>query len=781
MIASPSSRARARGPLGRARATGLLLAFAALLGACASPAPPPVGSPLEPLGSVGSRVPDDPDLLGRDLALAALGGTRRESAPLLAELEAFDAERLAAGQRPSGLVPAAQDLVNATLDDGVAYRRASRELLDRDDVHFDDAFKHRLEASVKDDPLALANRRLRDELVKDTAQIVNALVAPVMKAAMTPALFGIRGGWALFRSIVNLAVAEAMEDELELRERQALAHWKQFLDENPDAPEAAEIVRRTEETQVRWNRTRRDRAMRVAQKAADRKQWAAALIFASQAERYSPEDGDAEKLRERAARELERERAERARSLSADPTTAFLDADPEAQALALALLSPAGQLEETADEILADDPQGAFAGEAAYALALAESESRDDPDEDDHWKMFADVADDDKAQENMARHADALVGNPRLNPYSAFRDARSADRRSRFSWILFGPLYKGPQDRNLPGGLEWLLDAPSYLQMVTTFPSRLVQYRWMKQWPFGRGAARHARQYLATNPDGEHVPEVADWLGDWEQRRGNHLAAWQFAEAAGEDEDELADLRERASEQALQSALHQRRPDLRLRMLRQIVQTFQDTEAGAEAGMLAREELRHASYQRIRISRQFLRENPEVAGPDGIGLVPGLLDGEKDNGELHPDGVVLTGGRVLEFNFIGESGRERGEPVQRRKRISDERLARLVTKLDETTIENQAEDPDDFVGADPDRDLFFERARLGVADAPDRRAGARSDYTFLGMRERYGLVRSRESILPFELVLQASLPDLSLGAFPRIRTPKETPDAMLFR
>ena len=48
------------------------------------------------------------------------------------------------------------------------------------------------------------------------------------------------------------------------------------------------------------------------------------------------------------------------------------------------------------------------------------------------------------------------------------------------------------------------------------------------------------------------------------------------------------------------------------------------------------------------------------------------------------------------------------------------------------------------------------------------------------MREKYGMVRSRESILPFELVVQGSLEDLSLGAFPRMRTPRRTPDAMLY-
>lgn len=49
------------------------------------------------------------------------------------------------------------------------------------------------------------------------------------------------------------------------------------------------------------------------------------------------------------------------------------------------------------------------------------------------------------------------------------------------------------------------------------------------------------------------------------------------------------------------------------------------------------------------------------------------------------------------------------------------------------------------------------------------------------MRERYGMVRGRESILPFELVLQGSLWDFSLGAFPRWREPRTTPDAFLYR
>ena len=59
---------------------------------------------------------------------------------------------------------------------------------------------------------------------------------------------------------------------------------------------------------------------------------------------------------------------------------------------------------------------------------------------------------------------------------------------------------------------------------------------------------------------------------------------------------------------------------------------------------------------------------------------------------------------------------------------------------------------------------------------PSSRSSAESTYAFIGLRERYGLVRGRESILPFELVVQGSLPDVSIGVFPRMRTPRPTPD-----
>jgi hypothetical protein len=237
----------------------------------------------------------------------------------------------------------------------------------------------------------------------------------------------------------------------------------------------------------------------------------------------------------------------------------------------------------------------------------------------------------------------------------------------------------------------------------------------------------------------------------------------------------------KASDQALQASLKEQRRDVRRQLLRQVASTFEGTDAAQEAGEFLRLEFERGSPQHIRISRQFLKENPAVAGPAGLALRPGLLDGESENGELHPDGVTLLGGRWVEFAFLGESGRDGKPPETVRREVSEERLARAVAQLEESSLHTARVDRDATIEHDADRDLFFERVRLGALDDLDQRPHAESTYSFLGMRERYGLVRSRESILPVEIVLQGSFSDFGMGAFPRVRMPKDTPDVFLYK
>jgi hypothetical protein len=181
------------------------------------------------------------------------------------------------------------------------------------------------------------------------------------------------------------------------------------------------------------------------------------------------------------------------------------------------------------------------------------------------------------------------------------------------------------------------------------------------------------------------------------------------------------------------------------------------------------------------MTREFLEENPRIYGPQGLGLRPLLRDGIESNGELHPLGITFLGGRQIEMAFLAESGDEDDPPVNIRRMLSAQRLARVAALLEETVLHNSQIDPDDRVGADARRDYFFERARLGLAETPDTRATAESNFVYRSMRERYGVVRARDGILPFDLVVQGNLSDFSIGAFPRFREPKETPDAFLYR
>jgi hypothetical protein len=428
--------------------------------------------------------------------------------------------------------------------------------------------------------------------------------------------------------------------------------------------------------------------------------------------------------------------------------------------------------------LLAADPKGPLADEARFALALARGENGG---EDSMWRALSKAGDRDVKKSNMARHASALVKSPDQNPHRAYHQAKSRDRWRNARWVMLGTWYRGGPDRGIPKPIEWLIGAPSVARSLMGMPVRLIQLPW-KAPSTGRTVRVYAKQYLSRFPDGEHEEEMRDWLQAFDERHGNWIGALAIAE--GRDDlspSERKELREKAAQQALDMAAREERRDLRNTMLKHVAREFSDTVAGVAAGHRARDEVEQASEQRIRVTRGFLLENPEVVGPRGFALTPGLLDENLSNGELHPEGIAFLGMNLIEINLVDEGGDEDDPPKRVKRKLSPERMARVVSQLEETAIENALTDVDDVQGADAQRDVYFERVRLGLADDVDPRAGAASHYVYRGLRERYGVVRRREPILPFDLVIKGSFTDLSIGAFPRIRQPRETPDAFLYK
>jgi tetratricopeptide (TPR) repeat protein len=575
--------------------------------------------------------------------------------------------------------------------------------------------------------------------------------------------------FTLGSSLAHYSVDFVRDDSLPLQRRQALVQWERFSREHPDAPEVAELGPQIESYQQAWRETQAARAKRRAEDALDANLPDAAWIYAQRARRYVDSD-DARALVANAEERI----AQRERVLA---SAVGYGGPGDAEALGRErgpLLAALGD----GSGVAAAPPDARLVDEERYLHANQLGRAGDDGA---MWQELEALADESDSDSAMARHAQALRADPERNPYHAFARARSKERRSTTRWVLLGPLTARP-DRGALGMLEYVLDLPWRIQGAALLPVRLIQLPWRESTPGAAATAVHARTYLALFPRGEHAEEVRDWLLEFERDRENWVGALRVAEGDPDASDaELDVLRESAAEQALHVASDEKRSDLRARLLANVVRAFPETRAAAEAGRAAREQATERTTHSVQLSRGFLLENRDVAGPGGLDLAPALLDGDPSNGELHPDGVTLVGGRELEIAVLAESGDEDDPPRKLAEQLSEPDLARLVARLEETNFRNSLLDEDDAIDPNAQRDVVFERARIGLADDVDERPSAEARYAYRGMRERYGMVRSREALIPVELVVQGSLSDLTLGAFPRLRPPKTTPDAVLYK
>lgn len=736
-----------------------------LLTACTTAGAPPVGSPMESAPRLSAPLPDDADRTARDAAVALWRNDAAALARAAEALERIETARASEKLAPTGLAAYARDAETALLPAGPERRAAQKRVLKRKDVPQE--LETRIAQDVADDPLALARKRLREDRVIRWGGAANEVSESLGGSIVTPFFVPVR----VTQSLVRVALRLHEEEELTPRERQALKHWKDFVETNPNAPEAAALVDDIESAQRRWIEMQVDRAVKQGEAALDADEPILAAFLAERALRYRSEDSEARALSEASTKAGRAWNENRARTLVvASPVVPLTDRE---QRLARALLDPRADLAAAASAVQAEASASAHAHEAAeLALALA---AREAGRESEAWERIERVA---KREGAIGRHAEAMLRDFDANPYRAFRIARREKSKENARQLLLGPLAHGARDHDLPRAVEWLAEVPTVTSVVLGLPSRLMAY------PYGRSekraAAALARRYLERVPNGERAAEVRTWLREYEAARGNDVAAVALADGASDvDAKALAKMRERAAEQVIKASARERTRAGRVQLIARAAEMYPDTEAAKGARDLVRREIERATPQRIQVSREYLIENPAVAGPSGFALQPGLLDEKYENGELHADGVTLIGGRWIELAYVGPEGKN--APAEtRRVEVSDDHLARIAAALEESALRRTRVDRDATFPADSGRETFFERARLGLADEA-LVAGADSEFAFRGMRETYGIVRGRESILPVELVVQSGLEDFGFGAFPRIRMPNDTPDQILYR
>ena len=755
-----------RSPARKHTRVGLWAIVAALATACTTPAPLVDDEILVPLLPRAALQPTDGDLATRDLVRAALITDREGMDRAIEKLEAISKEGGEPERRIDRRIPLSLDLRNATLDDPIAYRKACASLEGR--ANNDPRLESRLEECVADEPLKLAMRRVRDNRETVWAETYNAVADPLSRSVISG---GILTPYYISNSVASYLARMNEREAFPVPLRQALVHRERFLAHFPDSEEAPEIEQRVERARRKLHKEEARKFVFQANVARKNGNLRVAHELAERALENDPERRSAQKLEGQMRVAIEAQWADRARSESSALGT--LGAEDATRSTGLLLAER--DLSQHALALLHSDKDEAI-GEYVVAAALAEH-----GDENASWERLRDLAGQDPTSNAMARHARALVSDPMQNPYGSFERVRSVQRSRKIRWHFFGGFFQGPRYKRLPQPIAWLVDLPLLVNTFVFTPIRFIFSPVSEKPDFDRPVAAAAYRYLDREPDGEHKSELARWLFDYESGRKNWNAALRMADLLPYfDHKKRSELVEKAAEQRIEFAQKSTRRDLRSSTLRATAREFPDAEAGKRAGLEEREHREQATAQSIRMTRGFLIENPQIAGPRALGIRPALIDGRNGNGELHPRGVTFIGGLYLEFEFMNESGDEDDPPEKVRRKISQERMTRVVAILDDTARRNFRVDPDVEVGPDPRRDLFIERARLGLTDEMDTRATAHSTYVFMSARERFGMVRGRESALPFDLVVRGDLTGAGIAAFPRWRTPKATPDAFLY-
>jgi hypothetical protein len=732
---------------------------ALLLAGCAARLPAPAElTPVEPGRAARAVLPDEMERAA-SRALAMAFADRADHAALAVGLmRDADARRREQGMAPAGLADWAADAAVAA--GGVrAYLSYAERQLEHSDL--DPALRARMERVLAQQPLAVAERALADERRARWASALNRVSAPLTRLALGGGLSAIETGQAALRSLLlvhHFPRASA-------RERRALRAYRELLARQPDGPQAAEARAGVERLSAKLARARAGAALDAARAALARGQTGAALAFVARGERAAPGMRELAELRREALAQRAAREAELRRAYAVHPAAADRLEKRRAQLAAAALAAPPDELaRRTADAA------------ASGAIVLAEQRFLEAlalraPGQDDAFLDALGEVAELPGPNPMARHAAHVLADSEQNPYRAYRRALREQRGALLRWVMLGRLARGPAERGLPRPLEYALDSLALPVVVVSMPLRLLAL------PAARARAsppilRAGERYLARYPQGAHAARLHRDLESRSARAGLPARALEHNRARGGRARRAARYREQLAAGLLDAANRERRPDMRAAVYAELLGRYGDTRSAERGRRELGDLLRESSPQQIRLSRAFLLEHPALVAPDALALRAELVDGEEDNGEMGEEGVTLLGGR-----FVRVALEEREPKIEA---VPAANLARLAALLDETAYRALAGDARERPDPDPQRDSFLERARLQLLDAPDRRPSARSEAEYLSSREKHGWMPRRESILPFEVVVQGDLETLGLGAAPRLRLPDPGADAFLY-
>jgi hypothetical protein len=595
--------------------------------------PMPDYDPFEKPAATPQYFPDDVDKRARALIIDALTNRNEPLEDHLKSLQAEDGRLRKEHGTATGLTEHARDLVNNTIQDRERYLAAQKDALRNASTP---ERKKYLEAIINHDDLNQSEQLMRRSSTNFWGGMLNRLISSVD-------LVGVASGnyiGAAAETTISQIYA-LMDRDMPIEERRALARNLDHLKRFPDDPRNAKIMKEVETLEKKKKSALIRKQIDKAKDALNKSDFDKALFHSDIASFLDPQSKDADDIRAEAKKSLHHLEEARKKSLTAlsEPRSSGEQQTDVKQLLQALSLRDSNQIQR-----LAIDMEKKYKGKP---LADAARDAEAVALEMKGWREAAK-----KAVEQMARssnspqtkqHAAALLQSPEYNLLTPFYDARSERQLQSVKYVLLGEDFlrknllfaAGAMAAGGPAGAA-TLGMANAIMVSNNLYQVLVNNPVSAQPVIDAGVA-----YVRNHPNSENAAEIYRVLGDAFEERGMMDKAISYHELAGSPKEKITSLKEKSAKALLNAASKTTERGSREYYLAAVVDQHPDTPAAAEAikklADLAKEE-----NQGLRMSKQFLLENPELYGPRGLGLKATLLDGDSRNMEIADRGVNLV-------------------------------------------------------------------------------------------------------------------------------------------
>jgi hypothetical protein len=698
--------------------------------------PMPDYDPFEKSATTPQYFPDDVDKRVRALLIDALTNRNELLEDHLKSLRTEDGRLRKEHGTATGLTEHARDLVNHTIQDRERYLAAQKDALRNASTP---ERKKYLEAIINHDDLNQSEQLMRRSSTNFWGGILNRLVSSVD-------LVGVASGnyiGAAAETTISQIYA-LMDRDMPIEERRALARNLDHLKRFPDDPRNAKIMKEVEALEKKKKSALVRKQIDKAKDALNKSDLDKALFHSDVASFLEPQSKDADDIRAEAKKSLHHLEEARKKSLTAlsEPRSSAEQQTDVKQLLQALSLRDSNQIQRLAIDMEKKYKGKPLADAARDAEAVA-LEMRG-------WREAAK-----KAVEQMARSANskqtkqraaALLQSPEYDLLTPFHDARSERQLQSVKYVLLGEDFlrknllfaAGAMAAGGPAGAA-TLGMANAIMVSNNLYQVLVNNPVSAQPVIDAGVA-----YVRNHPNSENAAEIYRVLGDAFEERGMIDKAISYHELAGSPKEKITALKEKSAKVLLNAASKTSERGSREYYLAAVVDQHPNTPAAAEAikklADLAKEE-----NQGLRMSKQFLLENPELYGPRGLGLKATLFDGDSRNMEIADRGVNLVNDNEVLVHYQTPWG-VRSQTYVLPRSATERFFITLREKNQQVALADVNQRAKDSVGGIKNLPPSIVRAER------ERRSGAteeRDDTTFTLIREAGG---NYPKVLDFQLL-----------------------------